>query len=569
MKIKLTIVFITIILLLPPILIFAPIIANYGKSAENTFLLGKDYSSLTREQIYTKLDTDFQLPQSLILKTADKNFTLDLASVSAQINKEKVASSLLYRRLDMGLIRYIQYFFHKKNSTLEFTFNEETLNREVVAISDKINKPFVPSELQFDKGIIAVKIGQIGQKLNETKLKEQIKTTLESWQSNEALELPVDTLGFLPTPDSINQTITKAQKLIGKNFNLTSDIGNLTLDDKTLISWLAFDGSLSYEDVNEFVVSTAKSLKRDPVNAVFKFEDGKVNEFRPALDGIAVDEPKLIAILRSSLDSLINSPDKSAILIIPVITTSPLVRTEDVNNLGIKELLGTGKSTFKHSSTIRNFNVQKGASIINRILVAPGEEFSFIKNLGEVTLEAGYKKAYIIRQGKTELDVGGGICQVSTTLFRAMLSAGLDITARTPHAYRVGYYEEDSPPGYDATVFIPKPDLKFKNDTGHYVLIQSTYDGTNKSLTYEIYGTSDGRKVEITNYRKWGTAPPPPDVWIDDPTLPPGKVVQDEHRIAGLKTAFDWKVTRNTETLREQTFQSYYVPWAAVYRRGI
>ena len=232
-------------------------------------------------------------------------------------------------------------------------------------------------------------------------------------------------------------------------------------------------------------------------------------------------------------------------------------------------MLGKGTSTFWHSSAIRNINITKGSSIVNRILVAPGDTFSFVKSLGEVSLAAGYKQAYIIRQGKTELDVGGGVCQVSTTLFRAMLDAGLNITERKNHAYRVSYYEEDSKPGFDATVFIPSPDLKFVNDTAHHVLIQSVLDMDNRRLTYEIYGTSDGRKTNITNYRQWDSTPPPPDVWIDDPTLPVGKVVKDEQAIRGLKTAFDWTVTdKDGNILHQKTFQSNFAAWAAVYRRG-
>jgi vancomycin resistance protein YoaR len=174
--------------------------------------------------------------------------------------------------------------------------------------------------------------------------------------------------------------------------------------------------------------------------------------------------------------------------------TAAKIKTGDINKFGIRELIGKGESSFSHSSEIRNHNVAKGAEIVNQILVAPGEEFSFIKNLGEVSSEVGFKKAYVIKQGKTELDVGGGICQVSTTLFRAALNAGLDITERKAHAYRVSYYEEDSKPGFDATVFIPKPDLRFINDTDNHILIQSRYDGNKKHLTYEIFGTNDGRK---------------------------------------------------------------------------
>jgi len=99
-------------------------------------------------------------------------------------------------------------------------------------------------------------------------------------------------------------------------------------------------------------------------------------------------------------------------------------------------------------------------------------------------------------------------------------------------------------------------------------LIQNMYDGKNKTLVYEIYGTSDGRSVEINNYRQWDATPAPPDVYIDDPTLPPGKVVKDESRVNGLKTSFDWKVTRGGQILHQKTFTSAYAAWAAVYRRG-
>jgi len=331
---------------------------------------------------------------------------------------------------------------------------------------------------------------------------------------------------------------------------------------------LGFDSDFQDQKITEYIVNLAISLDHPPVDAVFKFENNQVLEFQPAKDGIAINQSEIQTLISQSIPKLIDSTDKTIDIILPISSTKPVVQNNEVNNLGIKELIGRGTSSFRHSSATRNENITKGSSIVNRILVAPGDTFSFVKSLGEVSLEAGYKKAYIIRNGKTELDVGGGICQVSTTLFRAMLDAGLNIIQRQAHAYRVSYYEEDSKPGFDATVFIPSPDLQFINDTGHHVLVQNTLDMTNRRLTYEIYGTSDGRKSEITNYHQWGYAAAPPDVWIDDPTLPVGKTIQDEHAIPGLKTAFDWTVTKDGQTLHKKTFTSNYVPWAAVYRRG-
>src|SRR6185369_11000366 len=113
---------------------------------------------------------------------------------------------------------------------------------------------------------------------------------------------------------------------------------------------------------------------------------------------------------------------------------------------------------------------------------------------------------------------GGGVCQVSTTLFRAALNAGLPIVERHAHAYRVHYYEEDSSPGVDATVYVPTVDLKFKNDTGHYILIQSIIDLTQPRLTFMIYGTNDGRVVNQTAPVVTNIRPAPADKYEDDPT---------------------------------------------------
>jgi len=188
--------------------------------------------------------------------------------------------------------------------------------------------------------------------------------------------------------------------------------------------------------------------------------------------------------------------------------------------------------------------------------------------VGEISAATGYKQAYIIKEGQTILGDGGGVCQTSSTLFRAVLAAGLPIEARTAHAYRVSYYEQNYQVGFDATVFQPTPDFKFTNDTPGYVLIQTEFDEAKKYLAFAFYGTNDGRKVEMSKVRMWDVTPPPPDLYIDDPNMPIGKVTQTEHRAAGAKVAFDWKVTRGEEVLQERTFYSNYRPWQAVYLRG-
>ena len=559
-----------IIIFLSLTLLFGPIVINYDKTSSNTYLLDKNFSYLSRAQIIDKVNNEFVLPEYVSVVMPNKEeVKFSLASVSAQVNSNKIASSMLYRRLNQGIPTYISYFFKPKKFNLEINFDISKLNEQVNQLASQVDKPYIPTEINYKNGQISVSQGSIGTEFNRDVFINNLTTLLINGNFDQRINVETKSIGFIPVESQINSAKDRAQKLTKKFLTLNENFSKIIVDNNTLISWIGFQSPYQQNKIEDYVKNLNSSLKRDPVDAVFKFENNKVTEFKPAQNGITIKEDELVQLIINSLDKITNSEELSDNITIPVIASEPTIKNGDANDLGIKDLLGRGTSSFRHSSAIRNMNVEKGASIVNRILVAPGETFSFLKNLGDVSLEAGFKKAYVIRQGKTELDVGGGICQVSTTLFRAMLDAGVDITQRQNHAYRVGYYEEDSKPGFDATVFIPSPDLKFVNDTGHYLLIQNTYDGKNKSLVYEIYGTSDGRKAEIANYKQWGSQSPPPDVWIDDPTLENGKVVQDEQRIPRLKTSFDWIVKKEDGSiLRQKTFTSNFVPWAAVFRRG-
>lgn len=553
-------------------ILFLPLALAFGKSGRDIKVLGKDFSILSKREILGRLDRDFPLMGTIKLNekmTEDgRLFSVELSSISAEIDKEKMISDLLYRRINQGLLKYIGAFFQGRDFKLEIKLDDSKFDKEIDRIASQIEKPFIPSELLIEKGEVKVKDGQLGKRVDINILKENILKIITGYNLDNRVEIPVEIIGFLPKADIKLEVIKKASKLINKKIVLTWEEEKSEVEKAQIINWIGFGDGCNLNKISGFVETFDNSIKREPREAVFKFENGKVVEFEASRDGFLIDSAKLKETLCQEINNWTESEKKEIVVELPLILIAPKINTESVNDLGIKELLGRGTSSFRHSSTIRNFNVEKGSSIINRILVAPDETFSFLKALGEVTLDNGYKKAYVIKKGKTELDVGGGVCQVSTTFFRAILDAGLDITERHAHAYRVSYYEEDNRPGFDATVFIPSPDLKFINDTGHHLLIQSIYDGKNKKLIYEIYGTSDGRKVEISNYRQWDAQPAPPDVWIDDPTLSPGKVVKDESKVPGLKASFEWKVTKNGEVLHQKTFSSAYVPWAAVYRRG-
>jgi vancomycin resistance protein YoaR len=207
---------------------------------------------------------------------------------------------------------------------------------------------------------------------------------------------------------------------------------------------------------------------------------------------------------------------------------------------------------------------------MNNILVAPGEEFRFNKTLGEVSKRTGYRSAYVISNGKTVLGDGGGVCQVSTTYFRAVLDAGLQVTLRRPHSYRVSYYELNQKPGIDATVYSGDVDFRFVNDTDHHILIRSSANSDDLYMKVEIYGTSDGRTAEIVDHKTWDLRSPPPPAYYPTTEIPAGTTKQIDWAVSGIKASFTHIVKdKDGETISEKEYYSNYVPWSAKYLQGI
>lgn len=304
-------------------------------------------------------------------------------------------------------------------------------------------------------------------------------------------------------------------------------------------------------------------------DALFSFANGRVSAFRPSHDGYHINVTAIKEKFRESLNVIPDSTQKNITIPVSIIIDKPDFTTEGVNSFGIKELIGMGYSEFAHSIPGRIHNVTLAAARINGVLVKPGDTFSFNDVLGDVSSLTGFQPAYVIKEGKTVLGDGGGVCQVSSTLFRAILNAGLPVLERKEHAYRVGYYEQGGyKPGLDATVFAPAVDLKFKNDTPGYVLIQTKTDTKNLTLKFELYGTRDGRRAEILDHKVWGQTPPPPTVYQDDPTMKVGTTKQVDFAAAGARASFQYRVTRNGETLQDKIFISFYRPWAAVFLNG-
>jgi vancomycin resistance protein YoaR len=462
-----------------------------------------------------------------------------------------------------------------KGTNLNFQYNidHQLLENKIASIAAQLDKPAIPPEIQLVKeatgSVVMIQAGQRGQQLQKELLLEIIDHHLSQRQSTN-FQLPVKHLLPEVTEEQLQNTKKRAEKLLDKELVLSSSEQSWTLGEATLIDFLDFQNNFDSDKIASYTAQLTKSIDRPPQNALFNFVpgQGRVVEFKPAVDGQALDQPKTVEKITTILHDLESSQNKQQSLELPVAVAKPEISTQDVNNLGIKERIGRGESYFRGSISSRIHNIQTASKQINGILIAPGEVFSLNEALGDVSIQTGYQKAWIIKEGRTVLGDGGGVCQVSTTLFRAILNAGLPVIERQAHDYRVSYYEQNYQVGVDATVFSPSPDLKFENDTPAHILIQTTIDTANSKATYDLYGTYDGRTVTISPSRIWDQSPPPPALYQDDPTLPAGVVKQIDWSAWGAKTSFDWLVERAGETLQSKTFYSNYRPWQAVFLRG-
>ncbi len=322
------------------------------------------------------------------------------------------------------------------------------------------------------------------------------------------------------------------------------------------------------------VITTLLQNLSDQINilsedSLFQFENDKVTQFRPSKEGVELNKRKTKSLLQNAFSEVASTSRQRVLISLPVEVTKPSITTDTANTFGIKELIGRGYSEYQGSIPGRIHNVALASSRLNGLLIKPGETFSFVTAVGDISAATGYQSAYIIKDGKTVLGDGGGVCQVSSTLFRAAMDAGLPIIERHAHAYRVHYYEEGGfKPGIDATVFSPSVDLKIQNDTASYILIQTKPDSKNLTLIFELYGTKDGRKSETFDHKVWGESPPPPPSYQEDPTLPKGVVRQVDWAAWGAKASFQYKVTRGEEILQDTTFYSTFRPWQAVFLTG-
>lgn len=230
------------------------------------------------------------------------------------------------------------------------------------------------------------------------------------------------------------------------------------------------------------------------------------------------------------------------------------------------QLIAEGVSNFAYSPANRVTNIKLMAKKLNGTVVPDGATFSFDQVMGDVGTDAGWAEGLVIIGNETEKGLGGGICQVSTTAFRAAFWAGLPIPERHDHAYPVPYYTQGgAPEGFDATVWSPTLDFKFVNDTGAAITITTKVDLPSSQLFVDIYGKPVSRKVDMVGPVISNRVPHPGDKYVADKSVAPGQVDQRDYAHDGFDVMLKRAITTPDGQVKTDSFASHYVPWRNIY----
>ncbi len=540
-----------------------------GLTSQEAYNLLQEKWNQTQTKGWLLIDTQGQqvtLPV-LVTSAGDPDLTYSLISLDIEQTVLKASNFLRQGSIIHKFWGPLWIKFTGKKLKPVFKIEQERILIFIKENFPQLEQPPEPAKLIVDAADnLSVVTEKSGTVLDEAKFWQDLQTELDNF-SNQTITLSVKNITPKLTESKVAELLPQARALL-KDLTLILKYGDSIWQIEPLIwhRWLGVKmennqthvgllPELAQDYFNKEIVSV---INRPAQDAKFKLDNGKVKEFQGSQLG---QELKLVPSVLNIEEAVINNQTNVELVVEEV---KPKIITAQTNELGIAEIIGVGKSNFAGSPKNRRHNIKVGADTLNGILIQPNEEFSLLKALGVIDASTGYLPELVIKGNKTIPEYGGGLCQIGTTVFRAALASGLPIIERRNHSYRVVYYE---PAGTDATIYDPEPDLRFINDTGQAILIQTKIEGDN--LIFEFWGTQDGRQVTQTKPKIYNIVAPPPTKIVETEDLPPGEKKCTEKAHNGADTEFTYTVVYPDGSKKEQVFKSHYVPWQEVCLLGV
>lgn len=546
-------------------------------------LQGQSMEGMTREMLDEAVTARYEafLAQPVTLVYQDRAWRPSASELGVSLNIRQTSNDLLGLTTDVNLERWVRNWWARQNGVLDvgphLVINSLRMQQYLMTISSQVDQPVRPADLLIDPqtGATMTVPAQTGRQIlvdetivdiyNALTATTPMTVTLRSRELAPRLDTAVldqsaqDVERFLGAPLVVRH---EAQSWMWERDRLASLI--VSEKDQTGVVRVRPDAQAIALEVDRL----AQRVDSPSVEPRVRWQNGGVEVVAAGRRGVRLDRAAAVQAIGDALYGTERVVD------LPTIVVEPQLNEQMLSQLTFDDVLSTGRSSFVGSADYRITNIKAGVARINGVLIAPGAEFSFNTEVGEIDEANGFVQGYAVIGNRTQLEWGGGVCQVSTSLFRAAFYAGLPFKEWHAHPFYISWYDayafpDVNGPGLDAAIFTGELDLRFVNDTEHWMMVDATIDDAQQILDVQLRGVASGRSIVVNGPKIMGTTPAPTDpVYVDDPTLPTGTVKQSDKAKDGMNVAVYRTVTKDGKVLPVEEFATTFKPWPNVYLRG-
>lgn len=564
-----------------------------NKIYPGVYILDQDLSGLTEEEAYQSLSEALDYTyegrieftyQDQVWEAApiDLGYLVDPATSAHQAIEVGRSRWLIPNLIEKGRV----WFEGVRFSPVMF-YDERVAQTYLQNIAAALDAPMVEASLELESTEVLVRNGQIGRKVDIDASLAALSVPLMAMQSG---SVPLVVEEAAPVILDASAQAELAREILSEPLVLTAPAGGgeagpwtispADLAEMLTISRVANDVgedatyqiALNEDRLAVYLNSLAPNLHVNPINTRFTFNDD--TGLLEVIESAVIGRDLNVQSSMDHIDAQLKAGEHTIALQFEAL--APEVTDEMTGEaLGITERIEEQWTYFLGPDPARVQNIQTAAAQFHGLLVPPGATFSMADALGNISLENGYAEALIIYGDQTIQGVGGGVCQVSTTLFRTAFFAGFPIVERHAHAYRVGYYEQEAGgikdsqwAGFDATVYVPIVDLKFTNDTAYWLLMETYVYPGSSSLLWRFYSTEDGRTVEWDTTGPTNIVPAPETLYRENPDLEKGVTKRVDYAAEGADINITRTVYKNGGVYFADSFYTHFQPWQEVIEYG-
>ncbi|AWN24585.1 hypothetical protein DKM44_09070 [Deinococcus irradiatisoli] len=534
---------------------------NDEKLPPQTQVGSVDVSGLSQSEAVNKVKAAAAAAPQMTVKAADKSWTLGADKLGYQIDAEGSVAAAFDDAQNRSLLEKVQDLAGQsgeRHYPLKISVDAAAAAQTLGGLTAGLNTPPKNGKIYFDKTRYAVKPGTPGQKVEvgaavqafaaDPSLRE-LTLTLAPWASDstDKLQAQVDKGNALLRPITVQLGGSQRSGVLS-----ALQVANLF--------WVRPSGiELDQTAIKNSLKNLSGYLDLPAQNARYRSQGSKLIRVKEE-PGLITDQAAALKLLsKAVLDPSLTT------LKLPSKITQPTIMVAALPDPNKLTLITTGVSTYYHSSPERRINVANAAAKIDGAVVPKDGVFSFLNTLGSISEDNGFVGGLIISGGRTVDGLGGGVCQVSTTTFRALYQAGMPVVERNQHSYRVGYYEPQV--GFEAAVYDPGVDLKMKNDTGGLVLLRTVNNDAASRLEVQVWGTPQSRSVTVSGATILSSTPHPAPKYVFNPNLRRGASRQVDWAANGYNL-YITRTIKDASGTRTDKVETVYKPWQAVYEIG-